>query len=671
MLCVTLAAARPEELTEAHRRFVLQGAELVEYRLDHLAGQCDIAALVRSRPGPIIATVRRPEDGGKYVRPEEDRLAMLRAAIAAGAEYVDLEPDAAAKIPRSGTTRRIVSMHDFQGTPADLASIHARLASCDADIVKLATFATRTRDVTRMLRLVQESRVPTVGLCMGELGTPSRLLAGRNGAPFTYAAAGGGEPLAPGQLSFREMRHLYRYDSITPETQLYGVIGDPIGHSKSPLIHNAAFRHFPFDAVYIPFRVPSSDLADFIEDARELGIRGLSVTIPHKEAVLTAQVECSDAIRAMGAANTLHFSRSSDRIVAKNTDRPAAIESLAEAFGAPIESRQWLAGRTALVLGAGGAAKAIAYGLREEGAEVFIANRTRERAEQLAAQFDCRVVNWDDRHDVRVDILINCTPLGMHPNVNGTPYDAACLTPEMLVFDTVYNPEWTQLLRDARTAGAKTVTGVNMFVRQAAIQFYHFTGEIAPLGVMRRELDLAANPPRMLTLIGYRGTGKSTIAQQLAFALGWEWVDADVELELRAGKSIAAIFADDGEPAFRDLESQTLAALAERAETEHGRLIIAAGGGAVLREENRRVICEAGPVVWLTADVETILARVAADETTAGRRPNLTTGGGEAEVRQLLDARTPLYRQCATIVVGTEEKDPAEIVRKIIAELKL
>jgi shikimate kinase len=167
--------------------------------------------------------------------------------------------------------------------------------------------------------------------------------------------------------------------------------------------------------------------------------------------------------------------------------------------------------------------------------------------------------------------------------------------------------------------------------------------------------------PMNVVLIGYRGTGKTTVAQQLALRLGWDWVDADVEIELRAGKSIAAIFADDGEPTFRELESHVLAATIGRPQ-----IVLAAGGGVVLREDNRRLLRTAGKVVWLTADVATILARVAADQTTAIRRPQLTTAGGEAEVRQLLARRTPLYRELADLEIDTEGRTPAEIVEEIV-----
>ncbi len=167
-----------------------------------------------------------------------------------------------------------------------------------------------------------------------------------------------------------------------------------------------------------------------------------------------------------------------------------------------------------------------------------------------------------------------------------------------------------------------------------------------------------------IALIGYRGTGKSTVAQQLALRLAWDWVDADVEVELRAGKSIAAIFADDGETAFRNLESEVVAELCGRQ-----RCVIALGGGAILRAGNRDAIARCGATVWLRASVDAILARLEADAATAGRRPNLTKAGGRQEIEQLLAERTPIYRACATLEVDTDSKTPARIVDEIVAAL--
>jgi shikimate kinase len=169
-----------------------------------------------------------------------------------------------------------------------------------------------------------------------------------------------------------------------------------------------------------------------------------------------------------------------------------------------------------------------------------------------------------------------------------------------------------------------------------------------------------------LVLIGYRATGKTTLARQLAQRLGWDWVDADVEIELRAGKSIARIFTEQGEPAFRNLEAEVIADLCSR-----GRLVVAAGGGAPLREESRRAMRESGQVVWLTALPETILARMTGDATTADRRPGLTNRPPLEEIVQLLSRREPIYRESAHLIVDTEGKSPEQLTEEILAGLKL
>lgn len=486
MICVTIGCRAIRDLVAEQSRLVAEGAELCEFRLDWLDQPVDLAEIFAKRAGPAVFTFRRPEDGGHHPVDEPYRRRLLVAAMQAGAEYVDMEEDAAAAIPRTGNARRIVSMHDFSGTPGDLAGIHARLAAQDADIVKLATKAVTTHDVTRMLRLVRTASVPTVGLCMGELGMPSRLLAARAGAPLMYAAAAMGQHLAPGQLTFREMTDLYRYNTIGPQTEVYGVIGDPIGHSRSPQVHNAAFAALGLNAVYIPFRVPPADLPAFLDDAPELGLQGLSVTIPHKEAVLSAVTDAEEAVREIGAANTLQWK--DGHVFACNTDQAAAIDSLVAAMDADPSSPTPLAGVSALVLGAGGAAKAVVHGLHRAGASVAITSRTPARAQQLAAALGARVIDWDQRNDHLPEVVVNCTPLGMSPHVSASPLDGHRLRPGMVVFDTVYNPENTLLVEDARRAGCTIVTGVEMFVRQAARQFELFTGRAPPLDLMRSVL---------------------------------------------------------------------------------------------------------------------------------------------------------------------------------------
>jgi 3-dehydroquinate dehydratase/shikimate dehydrogenase len=482
MICVSIGRGRHRHVLAEHKHLVEKGAQLVELRLDYIQKSIDLKRLIEGRPCPVVITIRRERDGGKFTGTEEARQMLLRTAIAAGVEYVDLEEDVAGKIRRYGKTKRIVSHHDFRKTPDNLEEIHAKLCELDPDIVKIATMANRPHDNVRMLRLVNSAKVPTVGMCMGDIGTPSRILAGKFGSPFTYATFHHERVLAPGQLSYEQMTEIYHYDKITADTEVYGVIGDPIAHSLSPIIHNAAFRAMGMNKVYVPFRIPREELANFMEDARELGIHGLSVTIPHKEEIIKRLTWVEGTARAIGAVNTVRFDYPAV-IEGHNTDYQAAMDSLATAMG-----KLPIGGCTALVLGAGGAAKAIAHGLKRKGAEVIIASRTSERAEALADGLGCRAIDWDQRHNVPIDILVNCTPVGMHPNVDESPYDKHSLKPSMLVFDAVYNPESTMLIKDARERKCTIVTGVEMFVRQAGLQFQLFTEKPPPTELMRETL---------------------------------------------------------------------------------------------------------------------------------------------------------------------------------------
>jgi 3-dehydroquinate dehydratase/shikimate dehydrogenase len=491
MICVSIGRGRHRFVIATHKHLAEQGAELVELRLDYVTTPVNLKRLITGRPTPVVITCRRKREGGKFKGSEEERLILLRSAIAEGVEYVDLEEDVAGQVPRFGNTRRIVSVHDFRKTPDDLEAIHQRLAALDPDIIKICTTANRATDNLRMLRLVQKSKLPTVGICMGDMGIPSRLLTGRFGAPFTYATFSHERALAPGQLSFEQMRDVYHYDEIDRETDVYGVIADPVGHSLSPLIHNTAFRHLKLNKVYIPIRVPREDLPGFIDGAPEMGIRGLSVTIPHKEAVVQKLTDLDDAVQGIGAANTVLFD--GDQRRGFNTDYQAAMDSLDalldQAEGEGVENP--LDGKTSLLLGAGGVGKAIAFGLVRRGAKLVLADGLPERAESLAERLGCRAIDWSLRHTVTPDLLLNCTPVGMHPNVDETPFEKHYLRPGMIVFDVVYNPENTLLVKDARARNCRVITGLEMFVRQACLQFKLFTGHDGPAELMRDSVKRA------------------------------------------------------------------------------------------------------------------------------------------------------------------------------------
>lgn len=492
MICVSIGRGRHKQMIAEHRHLVEQGAQLVELRLDYIRRDVNLKRLLADRPCPVIVTCRREKDGGRWSESEEARMMLLRSAIADGVDYVDLEEDVAGGVPRFGSTKRVISYHNFRETPDDLAAIHRRCASMDADIVKIATMANNPHDSVRMLDLVRASEVPMVGMCMGDIGTPSRLLAGKFGAPFTYATFHHERALAPGQLSYKQMTEIYHYDRIQRDTEVYGVVADPIGHSLSPIVHNVAFAEQRLNKTYVPFRVPREHLEPFIEDCRSLGVRGLSITIPHKEQVLGLLTKVDSAAAAIGAANTVLFE--DGELHGYNTDYQAAMESLAMAHGK--EGEKGFAGRTALILGAGGVSRAIAYGLKEQGAQVVITGRSATRAAALAADMECRHVEWNARHNVKAHVLINGTPVGMHPNVDETPFDGHYLRRHMIVFDTVYNPEQTLLIKKAREQGCRIATGVDMFVRQAALQFKLFTGQDAPVRLMLQQVRRAIGAAR-------------------------------------------------------------------------------------------------------------------------------------------------------------------------------
>lgn len=466
-----------------HQALAQRGAQLVELRVDWLSRAPDIPRLLKDRPTPVVVTCRRREDGGKWNGTEDERRMLLRTAIISGADYVDLEDNIAKSIPRYGKTKRIVSHHDFETTPDDLEAIWAEMAEMNPDVIKLVTMANSPSDCIRLLKLVSEAKIPTVGFCMGEFGTASRVLCGKYGSPFTYAAFSSEREVAPGILTFQEMKDLYRFDEINRETKVFGVLGDPIGHSLSPLLHNTAMKQIGFNGVYIPIRVTRDQLSQILDDFSWLKVKGYSVTIPHKEAALAKAAKCEEIVRQIGAANTLALD-ATGQWEADNTDYQAALDSLM----LPLEALESLEGKRILMLGAGGVARAIGLGVSRRGGVLVIASRTADRAKALAESLACRHITWENRGAEYADILINCTPVGMHPNVNETPFQENWMRDEMIVFDTIYNPEQTLLLKEAKAHRCRTVSGIEMFVRQAAEQFERFTGQKAPLDTLKETL---------------------------------------------------------------------------------------------------------------------------------------------------------------------------------------
>ena len=447
-ICVVIGRTRHGMMLAEIQEAAKQGAGLIELRLDFLKKAPDFKRLLANKPCPLIATVRRPVDGGKWDGSEDARQTLLRHAIVAGFDWVDLETDIADSIRRFGDVRRIVSYHNFREMPADLEKIHQRRVRQDADVVKVVVIAQQPADNLRVLSLIRKAPKPTVAFCMGDVGFPSRILQAKFGTPFTYAAFNKERLIALGMPSFAEVKQVYHYDKVNADTEVFGVIGDPVGHSLSPLIHNLAFRKIGLNAVYLPFRVPRETLADFLQHLRPGSREGLQRhhpaqgsrrrDRPHERRNRRAHQGGQHAgARHRGFRRLQHrlsaacsrCSRSSCRSSASNPPNqyrglarrlpPPPRRRLAE----PAFNRHGGRGRTGSPgargrrRGPGGGACACTA----EGPPVTLANRTTERSKALAAEVGCRFVEWNARHSVLCDLVINCTSVGMHPNVDETP----------------------------------------------------------------------------------------------------------------------------------------------------------------------------------------------------------------------------------------------------------
>jgi 3-dehydroquinate dehydratase/shikimate dehydrogenase len=496
MICVTIGRGRHSSLAEEWKEAAEDGVDLVELRIDCLRREPDLKRILKDRPTAIVFTIRRGADGGLWRGNEEKRQQLLREAIAAGVDYVDLEMDIAPKIRRFGKTKRIISYHNMKNTPEDLRDIAEKCEGLDPDVVKIAATASTLADASHVLHLGSVAKAPTIPIAMGEIGVFTRVLGAKYGAPFTYAGFNPERVFAAGMLPYPILKKDLAYDRINAATEVYGVIGDPIEQSLSPVIHNAAFRRLGLNKVMVPFLVPEGQLPDFFREFMWLDLKACSVTIPHKEAIVPLLQQKEGAVERTETCNTVVIQEEGRRI-GYNTDYRAAMDSLEEAMGGRLseEDASPVFEKQVLILGAGGVARSIVFGLMRRGANVTITNRHDERSARLAEEAACRAVTWSARASTLADVIINCTPVGMHPNVDDTPLPPAAFSrPGMVAFDTIYHPENTMLLKLARERGSKGVTGVDMFLRQAALQFKLYTGQDAPVDVMREALRSRLSP---------------------------------------------------------------------------------------------------------------------------------------------------------------------------------
>jgi len=492
-VCVIIARTRHKMVQVELDEAVHRGAQFIELRLDYMAKAVDFKRLLSHRKCPWIATLRRHTDGGRWKGTEEERRMIIRQAIVSGFDWIDLETDVADEIRRFRDVKRIVSYHNFAETPEDLEAIYEKMAKQDADVFKIVTMAQHPKDCIRVLNIIKNAKKPTVGHCMGEMGLPSRILSLRYGAPFVYSAFNKERSIAPGLPSFEEVRRYFKVDQINADTKVYGVLGDPVSQSYSPALHNLMFRQTGINALYLPFRVPRGELDDSLQAFNAIPVEGYSVTIPHKEAAANLAVNVDPRVKETSAANTLV--KRADGYHAFNTDYEAALEGLSRNMPVEEGRRKQIKECGAMILGSGGAARAVAHALHRAGATpMIIVGRSLDKAEKIASEVQGKAIEWAARHNQNTEIIVNCTPIGMHPNMDESPLHAGFLKPGMVVFDTVYNPEQTLLLKEAKSRGCQIVSGVEMFVRQAAMQFELFTGQQPDLEAMREILRKALSP---------------------------------------------------------------------------------------------------------------------------------------------------------------------------------
>lgn len=485
-VCVSIVGDTPDEMIEKAQT-ALRDSPFLEFRLDYLAKP--LAALPKLKDllyersdCTAIATCRREANGGKFKGSIASEMEVLNKAAAAGFHLVDVELQTAEALKRPELDKLrshgiglILSYHDFAATK-DLDKIFDRIRPFEPEVLKIVSTARTLVDNVTMMHFLERTRdsANMVGLCMGDQGLISRVLSLRAGSTFTFAAATVGDETAPGQIAARTLIDTYRVDQLDQATKVYGVAGNPVKHSLSPIMMNTAFRRETVNAVYLALQ--TTKVSDLLTLAREIPLQGLSITMPLKQEILKYLAKTDPLSEKIGACNTIVRSQDGN-LYGFNTDVAAVVR--------PLEKRIQLKDAKILVLGAGGAARAAVFGLKDKGAEVFILNRTPQTAQKLAREAKAKTFRRDQLAKSNFDVIVNATPSGMQ----GVK-PASILEPKelnaRLVFDLVYNPIDTRLIRMAREKNIPVITGIEMFIHQGARQFEIWTGKPAPEEEMTR-----------------------------------------------------------------------------------------------------------------------------------------------------------------------------------------
>nr|GLL37254.1 bifunctional 3-dehydroquinate dehydratase/shikimate dehydrogenase, chloroplastic-like [Ipomoea trifida] len=516
MVCAPLMAPSVEELINGMYKAKAQGADLVEIRLDSIKDfnpQKDLETLLTNKPLPVktrflkrvliiksLLSFRPIWEGYNLEGDDDKQLETLRLATELGADYVDFELKIAYDFKKEdrkncrGSSKMIVSCYveNLISPKEDLSDVVARIQSTEADIIKVVTDATDITELSKLFHLLSHCQVPVIAYSIGERGLISQLLGPKFGGVIVYGSIEGNP--VPGVPTIDHLRNAYKIEDMDADTKVFGLISKPVSHSKGPLLHNPTFRHVGYNGIYVPMLV--DDLKEFFRVYSSPDFAGYSVGIPYKEAVVDFCDEVHPLAQSIGAVNTIVRRPSDGKLIGYNTDCEASITAIEDALTLKING--WtngsafhsspLSGKLFVLVGAGGAGRALAFGAKTRGARIIIFDIDLGRAKALAEAVSGEAQPFENLPSFQPDsgaILANATPIGMHPNTDRIPVAEATLRDYRVVFDAVYNPRMTTLLKAAEAAGAITVSGVEMFLRQAMGQFNLFTGDKAPEEFMR------------------------------------------------------------------------------------------------------------------------------------------------------------------------------------------
>lgn len=456
MLCIPIIGPT---LSDAFNQ-IQEPADLLELRLDlfHEKALEDLSELRKKIERPVIFTLRKKEQGGHYKGTEEERLQLIKELAKLKPTYLDLEYDTSAsfvqEIARSHPAiKLIISYHNFEQTPADLQAILKRMQPLPAHLYKIACQANSTNDALRMLHFVHQN-APLLGMSMGKKGEITRILGPIQGSPWTYAFASSAQKTAEGQLSSKELQSIYGFSRLTHKTAIFGLIGGTVTMSISHLTHNKLMQELQLNGAYVKMVLEQDELGPFFSLAKKIGIRGLSVTMPLKELIIPFLDHIDPDAKKIGAVNTIVFQKG--QLIGYNTDGKGALDA--------IEAKLPVAGKQVVILGAGGAARAIIHEAIQREAYVTVLNRTKDKALQLAEEFGVIGDGLDSLAEKGYNILINTTP-------DPCPIPSEVIRPYTVVMDVKTVPKMNTLLKEAAAKKCDLVFGYEMFINQAIAQF--------------------------------------------------------------------------------------------------------------------------------------------------------------------------------------------------------